>query len=125
MGKKVHKKVLDSALKLIQRRTNLMTVCDGEPYGFFDATEGNYSLGGVEMSPSDFAISDGDISGRKLTVSNKSSVNVRLDGTATHVALLDTKQKTLLYVTTCTSQELTTGNSITFPKWDIEIADPS
>lgn len=31
----------------------------------------------------------------------------------------------LLYVTTCTSQSLTSGNTITFPAWDIEIADPS
>jgi hypothetical protein len=31
----------------------------------------------------------------------------------------------LLYVTTCTSQALTAGNTVTVPAWDIEIADPS
>jgi len=31
----------------------------------------------------------------------------------------------LYYVTTCTSQALTSGNTVNFPAWDIEIADPS
>jgi hypothetical protein len=29
----------------------------------------------------------------------------------------------LLYVTTCTSQSLTSGGTVTVPAWDIEIAD--
>jgi hypothetical protein len=44
-------------------------------------------------------------------------------GTATHVALVDGTRP--LYVTTCTSQALTSGNTVNFPVWDIEIADPT
>jgi hypothetical protein len=44
-------------------------------------------------------------------------------GTATHVALCDGTN--LLYVTTCTSQALTAANTVNFPSWKIEIADPT
>jgi hypothetical protein len=48
---------------------------------------------------------------------------VDTSGTATHVALCDATR--LLYVTTCTSQALTSGNTVNIPAWDIEIADPT
>lgn len=103
-----------------------MTVCSGEPANFAAANVGGGDfLGDVTMASGDFTISDGDTSGRKVAVASKSSVNVDNTGTANHVALLDTANSVLLYVTTCTSQALTSGNTITFPTWDIEIADPS
>ena len=32
---------------------------------------------------------------------------------------------TLRYVTTCSSQAVTAGNTVNFPAWDIEVADPT
>jgi hypothetical protein len=54
-------------------------------------------------------------------------VLIDTSGTATHVALLFVGSVTLLYVTTCTSQALTANgsNTVNFPAWDIEIADPT
>lgn len=126
MVKKVDNSVLDAALNEIKTNCNLMTVCSGEPANFAAANVGGGDfLGDVTMASGDFTISDGDTSGRKVAVASKSSVNVDNTGTANHVALLDTANSVLLYVTTCTSQALTSGNTITFPTWDIEIADPS
>ena len=82
-------------------------------------------LADAAMAGTDFTIADGDTSGRKTTIGPKSGVTVAASGTADHVALLDTTTKTLLYVTTATSQALTAGNTLTFDAWDVEIADPS
>ena len=126
MVKKVDDSVLDAALNEIKTNCALMTVCSAEPANYTAANVGGGDfLGDVAMVSGDFTISNGDTSGRKVAIASKSSVNVDNTGTATHVALLDTANSTLLYVTTCTSQALTSGNTITFPTWDIEIADPS
>lgn len=64
---------------------------------------------------------DGDTNGRKLTINQIASQSITSSGTATHISL--TSATTLLYITTCTSQALTSGGTVTIPAWDIEIAD--
>ena len=126
MAKKVDNSVLDAALNEIKTNCTRMVVCSAEPANYTAAnTGGANNLGDVTMINGDFTVSDGDTSGRKVAVASKSGVNVDVTGTATHVALLDVTNTLLLYVTTCTSQALTSGNTITFPAWDIEIADPT
>lgn len=122
MAKSVHNDVLDGALDIIKNNVTEMIVCSAEPTTFTEATA-TYALADVVMASGDFTHADGDTSGRKTTVASKAGVTVDTTGTGTHVALCDGTR--LLYVTTCTSQALTSGNTITFPAWDIEIADPS
>jgi hypothetical protein len=52
-------------------------------------------------------------------------VLIDTSGTAAYIALVDGTR--LLYVTTCTSQVLTANgsNTVNFPAWDVEIADPT
>lgn len=69
----------------------------------------------------DFTNADGDTSGRKVTVAAQNAVPVDTTGTATHVCLDD--GATLLQVTTCTSQALTSGNTVNVPAYDVEFAD--
>lgn len=126
MGKKVDDSVLDGALNEIRNKCDLMTVCAGEPADFAAANVGGAAfLADITMSITDFTLSNGDVSGRKVAVGSKSGVAVDNSGTADHVALLDTVNSKLLYVTTCTSLGLTSGSTLTFGAWDIEIADPS
>ena len=75
----------------------------------------------------DFTTANGDTSGRKVTMGAKSSVLIDTSGTANHVALVRVADSTLIYVTTCTSQALTANgsNTVNFPAWKIEIADPT
>ncbi len=114
MAKKVDNSVLDGALNIIKNNCNLMTVCSAEPLTYAAANVGGADfLGDVIMAGTDFTIADGITSGRKVGVAVKSGVNVDTTGVATHVALLNTTGTTLLYVTTCTSQSLTSGNTIT------------
>jgi hypothetical protein len=124
MAKFVHDDVLDGALNIVKNTCTRMTACSQQPTTFAEANA-TYALADVTMTSGDFTLADGDVSGRKLTVAQKSGVTVDTDGTATHVALLDVANTKLLYVTTCASQALTSGNTMTFNAWNIEISDPA
>lgn len=122
MAKSVHDSVLDGAFDILDQ-ANLMTVCSSQPTTRTEAVT-TFALADVAMTVnSDYTKADGDTSGRKVTVASKSGVAVDSSGTATHVALCDGSN--LLYVTTCTSQALTAGNTVNFPSWKVEIADPT
>lgn len=114
--------VLDAACAKIATSTR-MTVTSGQPADF--AGIAAVLLADVALTPGDgagdFVIANGDTSGRKVTVGAQSAVPVDASGTATHICLDD--GTTLLSVTTCTSQALTSGNTVNVPAYDIEFAD--
>jgi hypothetical protein len=105
----------------------LLTVCSSQPTTYAEATV-NYKLADVVMTAGagngDYTLANGDASGRKLTVLQQTNMDIDANGTAAHVALCISGSSTLVYVTTCTSQQLTAGGTVTVPAWDIEIADP-
>jgi hypothetical protein len=122
MAKWANDDVMDAALNRVKTLVNLQTVCSQQPTTRTEATT-TYKLADVAMATGDFTLADGDAPGRKVTVAQKASVTVDSDGTATHVALTDATS--LVVVTTCTGQVLTSGNTVTFPAWDQEISDPA
>jgi hypothetical protein len=124
MAKTVHDDVLDGAFAVLDQ-ANLMIACSAQPTSRTEAVT-TYALADVAMTVNtDYTKANGDVSGRKVTVAAKSTVLIDTSGTATHVALVDGTR--LLYVTTCSSQALTANasNTVNFPAWDIEIADPT
>ena len=122
MAKICHDDVLDGAFDVLDQ-ADLMTVCAGQPTTRTEAIT-TFKLADVAMTPdTDFTKANGSVSGRKVTVAAKSGVTVDTSGTADHVALVDATR--LLYVTTCTGQALTAANTVNFPQWKIEIADPT
>lgn len=110
--------VLDAALDNIATST-VLHVCSAQPADF--AGIAAVSLADVAVDGTDFAKSDGT-SGRKTTVAAQSAIPVDTSGSATHVVLAT--GTTLKYVTTCTAQALTSGNTVSTPAWTIQIADP-
>ena len=70
-------------------------------------------------------MANGDTSGRKITVAAKSAVPVDVSGTVTHVCLLDVANSKLLFVTTTSSQGVSSGGTVDFGSWKDEIAAPS
>ena len=123
MGKYVHDDILDAALAYISANADRICVCSTEPTTYAEAIT-TYKLA-ISSTPTFQAPGDGDVSGRKLTVDEEAAINVDTSGNAEHVALCDSGATKLLYVTTCTLQALTSGNTVTIPTWDIEIADPT
>jgi hypothetical protein len=102
-----------------------LTVCSAQPANF--AGIAAVLLASVVMTAGvgngDYTAADGDTSGRKLTVLQQTNMSITASGSATHVCIDD--GTTLLYVTTCTSQALTSGGTVTVPAWDIETSDPT
>lgn len=123
MAKTINSTVLDQALNYIKNNATRMCVCSAQPTTYTEAIT-TFELADVTMASGDFTVGAGDVSGRKVAVAAKTAVPVDNTGTATHVALVDVTGTALLLVTTCTSQALTAGNTVTIPTWDDEIAAP-
>lgn len=123
MAKQAPDATLDSLADYIDQ-CNIMHVCSAEPANY--AGIATVSLADVALTPdTDFTKANGDTSGRKVTIAAKNAVTVDNSGTATHVAIARSTDSTLRYVTTCTSQVLTAGNTVNIPAWKIETADPT
>jgi|SRR5690554_6485188 len=126
MGKATPDDVLDAFLNKIATADTLY-VCSDEPADFAGISA--VELADVSLTPGagngDFTIGDGDVSGRKLTVAAQDDFDVDATGAADHIVLADASGSELLYVTTCASQQLTQGNTVSTSAWSVEIADPA
>jgi hypothetical protein len=124
MAKFAPDSTLDAFLAEIATATRLV-VCSGQPANF--AGIAAVALADVTLTAGlgagDYTAANGDTNGRKVTVAQQASVPIDTTGTATHISLDDGTD--LIYVTTCTSQALTSGGTVTVPVWDVEIADPT
>lgn len=124
MAKSVHDDVLDAALNYVKTYGDRICVCSAQPTTYTEATS-TYELADVTVDSSDYTVGNGDTSGRKAAVAQQTSVTVDSSGTATYVAIVDVSETKLLVVTTCTSQAVTAGNTLTINTFDLEIADPT
>lgn len=124
MAKWANDSVMDAALALVATCTR-MVVTSAQPANY--AGIAAVALADVALTQGngngDFTIANGDTSGRKVTVSQQASIPIDSSGDATHVCL--DNGTTLLYATTCTTQTLTSGGTVTVPAFDIEIAAPA
>lgn len=127
MGKLVHDNVLDAALNYIKNNCDQISVCADTPTTYALATTaGNVRLAlKTGLTSTDYTGPADDTSGRKLSINQHALISVANSGTATHIALTRSGTSELSYVTTCTAQELTSGNTVTIPSWTISISDPT
>ena len=125
MAKAIPDAILDKTLDEIATATR-MVLCNAQPTTYTEANA-TFALADVTMGGGDFTKANGDTSGRKVTVAAKSGVLIDTSGTGNHIALVRVSDTTLIYVTTCSSQAVTANgsNTVNFPAWDIELADPS
>ena len=125
MGKLVADAVLDAALSFISENVTQIAVCATQPTNYTQATSTYMLALYTALTSGNFTgPADGDTNGRKITVNQRASVSISNTGSAQHVALC-AASTTLYYVTTCSTQSLTSGGTVTIPAWDIEVADPS
>lgn len=123
MAKFIPDAAMDAALVVVAAG-NILTVCSAQPTTRTEAVT-TYKLADIALTPGDgngdFTIGNGDVSGRKLTVAQQADIPIDTSGSATHIAICDGTD--LQLVTTCTSQALTSGGTVTVPTFDYEIAD--
>lgn len=119
MGKVASDGTLDGGLNEIITFTAI-NICTAEPTSVAECDSLSL-IPAHTLTGGDFTKANGDVSGRKVTIASQASLSIDANGTATHVAIND---GTNFYATTCTSQGLTSGGTVTIPAWDIEFADP-
>lgn len=114
---------LDAAFAYISTNYDELYLCSAQPATYAEASS-TYKLAGITGTNGDVTgPANGDTSGRKLTIDAQTGISVTGSGDVTHVAICSSD--TLLYVTTCTTQTVTSGNTASTSAWDIEIADVS
>lgn len=122
MGKAIVDAVLDAALAVVATCTRMDVVSDVGTPTDLTGTLANVTLT-AGSGNGDYTIGPGDSNGRKINVAEQAAFSVTGSGTARHIVLsIDTVIK---LVTTCTEQVLTSGNTVTVPTFDYEIADPT
>ena len=112
MTKSVHDDVLDAALNYVKTNGNKLTVCEGAPTSYAEATtakgSGGLRVGQIVTDSSDYTgPANGDTSGRKLTHNAQTGVAVDVAGVGSHLAVVDTVNSKLLYVTEVSRVEQT------------------
>ena len=126
MGKMVNDLVLDAALSYLKENATQLTVCKDTPTTYGNATTVDANMLAIHtLTTADMTVGNG-ATGRMLTIIEQATITVDGSGsqTASHVTLCAAAAN-LLYVTTCTDQALTSGNTVTVPQWTITIADPT
>jgi hypothetical protein len=125
MAKAIPDAILDKTLDEIATATR-MILCNAQPTTYTEANA-TFALSDVTLAGGDFTKANGDTSGRKVTIAAKTGVLIDTSGTGNHIALVRVSDTTLIYVTTCSSQAVTANgsNTVNFPAWKVEIADPT
>lgn len=123
MAKSASDAVLDGTLDIIATGT-LITVCNAQPTTYTEAAT-TFMLATHVLAGGDFSKANGDTNGRKITVAQQAAITIDTSGTANHIAICTTSGSLLRVVTTCTSQVLTAGGTVTIPAFDYEISDPA
>lgn len=113
--------VLDAALNEISSNVTELHICSSQPADYGEVS--GVSLG-TTSTPGFTGPTDGDASGRKVTVDAVTDGSVTDDGTASHFALVD-GSRLLAAGPLSETQVVSNGNSFTLTEFDIEIADPS
>lgn len=123
MAKTVLDTVLDQALTYIKTNGTRLCVCSAQPTTYTEAIT-TFKLAIKTIASTDYT---GPAAGsqRQLTVNQQSGITVDSSGTALYIAVADSGNSALLLVTTCTSQALTVGNTVTVPAWVYSIQSPT
>lgn len=133
MSKTLIDAALDAAFAYVADRATQMTLCEGAPATYFQASsrkaDGGFVLASVSLTPGlnagDFALSDGSLTGRRLSVSARSAISVTDSGTADHLAIVDGTSGTLLVVTELTETlAVSPGTVVGVKSFSAEILDP-
>lgn len=113
--------VMDAALDKVATAI-MLRVCSGASNPADRAAAVTATLASIAVDSGDFAKSDGT-SGRKITVAQQAGVSITGSGTQDATCICLDDGTNLLYVTTCTTQPLTNGGTVTVPSWTVQIGD--
>lgn len=120
MPKFIPDTVLDAQLAACEG--DAVHVCSAQPTNYTEAAS-TYRLATQAISGGNYSKANGDVSGRKNTLTPPGATPITASGTANHIAV--TQGTTLKFVTTCVSQALTAGGTVDISAIVHEVADPT
>ncbi len=131
--------VLDAALHVITANAIKLVVAKGAPTDSSSTGVGECLSTGADATSlqlamsvltsatgaaTDFEIENSSVSGRKVTISEQTTIAVTATGVASHIILMSSVTNLIYYYTTCTTQVLgSTANKVTVPAWSIHFYD--
>jgi hypothetical protein len=122
MAKFANDLIMDAAFDFLIAEAERIVVASGDA-GFVYASLAAITL--ADNAIGTITKANGDTNGRKAIIPQHTAVPIDANGTANHVHVVDDTGTRILLVTTCTSQVLTSGGTVTIPAWDEEIGDPT
>jgi len=128
MPKRIPDHVYDTLLQYIKNNATKMVICQGEPADYSEATTdlgtgSGKALGEVALTGSDFTISDGDSSGRKIRAAAQNGIDVDVDGDMDHLAVIDDANSRLMYVNEqSATTSVSAGGTVDVQAHDVEVA---
>ena len=124
MAKTFNTTATDQAYDWVRARVTGIAVCNAQPTTYAQAFT-TFNLAKTGMTSTGLTVAPGDAGGsaRKMTTQQKTGVSVLTTGAAKFIALFGSTGSVLLLVTTCTSQTVTTGNTLTIPAFKHEFGD--
>lgn len=120
MAKFLPDAALDATLDYVAGATE-QYICTSQPVSRAAAITASLT-GAVTLASGDFTKAD-DTSGRKVTVAQKADIAITATGDANHIVLCDATN--IRAITTCTTQTLTSGGTVTRPAFTLSISDPT
>lgn len=121
MAKAASATYIDGAHNVIKANAGTITytLCSAQPTTRTEAVT-TFMLASTTLDKTtEITLANGDVSGRKMTISAKTGVSVTNTGTGNHVAVCDASN--LLFVTTVTPQAVSAGGTVDIGSWKNEI----
>lgn len=121
MAKFASSTFIDGAFNTIKANAGTINyrLCSAQPTTLAEAS--SFALASTTLNKTtEITLAAGDTSGRKMTISAKTGIAVSVTGTGNHVSIDD--GTTLLFVTTTTSQAVSSGGTVDIGTWKDEIA---
>jgi hypothetical protein len=124
--------VLDDGLESMKAAADSangrICVCEGQPATYAEALTQKGAGGkmlAIKTNPT-LTIGNNETpgGGRRCRISGESGVPILASGEADCVAIIDTANEKLWFVTAVTLQALVAGGTVDIPQWDIKIRSP-
>jgi hypothetical protein len=127
MARGAHADVLEQGLNVHKTSATRLSLCEGEPISYAEATTAKPTgkmLAMITVDGADFTFGAGSPNGRKLTVAQKSGT-VSASGDADHWALSASVDSRLLEWGVVTLQTLTESNPVQINTFDLTATQPA
>lgn len=121
MAKATSSGVLDGLLDAIAAAATGMSLCAGQPANAAAASSG-IAVTTMTTGAGDFTKTGA--SSRVMQVAAKAGVAISTTAVADHVALFSTVANVLYFVTTMSSQALSSGGTVNISTWSISVEQP-